>query len=168
MLTSAQWNASVRDNLLTTPAALASAASAMFVSTGANAIAQRIPTSNTVPTSNTTTATTFGDLATAGPAVTVTTGPNAIVFIACSVNNSLAGGDNRVDFAVSGSTTRSPSDSTALIHQTAAANQSHRAAVVNMIGVTAGSNTFTAKYRITATGGGTGTFNDRHMVVIPL
>jgi hypothetical protein len=167
-LTAAQWNASVRDNLLVTPAALATTAGAVFVATGANAIAQRVPLANTVSTSNTVTFTTFGDPATSGPTVTVTSGTQAMVFLTSSVNNSSAGGDNRVDFAVSGATTRSPIDATALIHQTAAANQSHRASVVNMITLTAGSNVFTAKYRITAAGGGTGTFNDRHLVVYPL
>lgn len=169
-LTAAQWNASVRDNLNVTPAALATTAGAMFIATGANAIAQRIPSANTVSTSNTTTGTSYADLATVGPAVTVTTGTSAIMWLAVSVNNSVSGGDNRVDFAISGSTTRAATDTTALIHQTAAANQSHRACVVNMLSgtLTAGSNTFTAKYRITATGGGTGTFIDRHMVIIPL
>lgn len=167
--TAAQFNASVRDNLNVTPAALATTAGGIFVATGANAIAQRIPVTNTVATSNTSTATSFGDLAAAGPAVTAVTGTQAIVIVTTSVNNSGTAGDNRVDFAITGSTTRAASDSTALIHQVAAAGQSMRASVVNMItGITAGSNTFTNKYRITAAGGGTATFNDRVITVIPL
>jgi hypothetical protein len=167
--TAAQFNASVRDDFLETAPAKATTAGGIFVATGANSIAQRIPTTATVSTSNTVTFTTYGDPATAGPAVTVTTGTQAIVIVTASISNGTTGGDNRVDFAVSGATTRAAADSTALIHQVAAANQAHRSSVVNLItSLTAGSNTFTSKYRITATGGGTATFNDRVITVIPL
>lgn len=168
-LTAAQWNASVRDNLNVTPAALATTAGSIFVATGANAIAQRTPATNTVATSQTTASTAFTDIATVGPTVTVTTGTQALVIVTVSASNSAAIGDNRVDFAITGSTSRSASDTTAMVHQEGSANQGHRSSVVNLItGITGGSNTFTVKYRITATGGGTGTFNDRTITVIPL
>jgi hypothetical protein len=164
-LTAAQWNASVRDNILVTPAALATTAGGLFVATGANAIAQRVPTSATVATSQTTVSTTYTNLATTGPAVTVTTGTQAIVIVTVSVNNDTASATSRADFAVSGATTRAASDTTALIHASAIANAGVRATATTFLSLTAGSNTFTVQYR---TNGGTGSFNDRHLVVIPL
>ena len=47
-LTAAQWNASVRDNLLMTAPALATTTGRHFVSTGANTIAERAISSNSV------------------------------------------------------------------------------------------------------------------------
>ena len=164
-LTAAQWNATVRDNLNETAPAKATTAGGIFVATGTNAIAQRIPTGNTIATSQISTATTYGDLATSGPAVTVTTGTQAIVCVTVSLNNSTVGASSRADFAVSGATTRAAVDNTALIHEVANANQGFRATAVTLITLTAGSNTFTVKYR---TSGGTGTFNDRSILVLPL
>jgi hypothetical protein len=78
--TSSQWNTHVRDNLLETMAGKATTAGRWFVSTGANAIAERVITQASTTTSQTTTSASFTDLATVGPAVTVTTGTKAIVF----------------------------------------------------------------------------------------
>lgn len=167
--TAAQFNTHVRDNLLETAPAKATTAGSIFVATGANAIAERIISSATVATSQTTTSASFTDLATVGPAVTVTTGTSAIVVVTASLNNNTSGGGARVDFEVSGATSRAASDATALIHVTAAANQGHRAsAITHVTGLTPGSNIFTMKYRIPPTGGGTATINDRHLIVIPL
>jgi len=73
-LSAAQWNASVRDNLLETAPAKATAAGQVFVATAANAIAARTPSSNLITTIETTTSTTSGVLPTAGPSVSVVTG----------------------------------------------------------------------------------------------
>lgn len=78
----AQYNAHVRDNLLETMAGKAANAGGYFVTTAAGAIAQRLPGSAVVATSQTRSSTAYGDLTTTGPAVTVTTGTEALVWIA--------------------------------------------------------------------------------------
>jgi len=123
----------------------------------------------TVATSQTTTSGSFTDLTTAGPAVTLTTGTKVLVIVSCSSKNS--DGPSRtafMDFAVSGATTRSASESTALgLEMLAAeANQFLNASRANLITVTAGSNTFTAKYLRQFSG--TGTFANRSIIVVDL
>lgn len=118
----------------------------------------------TVATSQTTTSTTFTDLATVGPSVTITTGTQALVFVssACENNNE----NFNVDFAISGATTRSASTATMLAGRgRTSVDLRLRATVVNLMTVTAGSNTFTMKYSV---GGGTGTFYDRTITVVAL
>lgn len=78
----ALFNAHVRDNMLETMAGKATSAGGYFVTTAANAIAQRTPGSAVVATSQTRLNTTYGDLTTAGPAVTATTGTEALVWMA--------------------------------------------------------------------------------------
>lgn len=85
--TSAQWNAHVRDNLLETMPAKATTEGSYFVSTAANAIAERVLGGNVVTTSETCTDTDYGDLATVGPAVTSTTGSEALVWISCELQS---------------------------------------------------------------------------------
>lgn len=118
----------------------------------------------TVATSQTTTSTTFTDLATVGPSVTITTGTQALVFVssACENNNE----NFNVDFAISGATTRAASGTTMLAGRgRTSVDLRLRATVVNLMTVTAGSNTFTMKYSV---GGGTGTFYDRTITVVAL
>lgn len=123
-------------------------------------------TNNGVGTSETTTSTTYTDLATSGPAVTLTTGAKALVLYGCLMSNGTAGARCFMDFAVSGASSRSADDATAWRFESSAANDQARAmAAFVQGGLTTGSNTFTAKYRVS---GGTGTFEDRRIVVIPL
>ncbi len=71
-------------------------------------------------------------------------------------------------YAVSGATTVAASDTRALIrdHGTSSSTGYVQAsATYRVTGLTAGSNTFTLQYR---TSGGTGTFTNRNVVVIPL
>ncbi len=162
--TAAQFNLYVRDNLNTTPAALATVAGRLFVSTGVNAIAERDIVESAPGGSDTTASTTFTDLAGgAGPSVTITTGTQALVWLGCVMSNSGANG-GAMGFAVSGATTTAAS--------TGAAYGFHGAAGAAGTGVwfgrvtlTAGTNTFTAKYLVSA---GTGTFNVRHVGVMAL
>ena len=126
------------------------------------------PTSGnaSVLTFQTTTSTSYTDLATSGPAVTVTTGTKALVMFGCNMTctNALAVG--RMDFAVSGASTKNPSDDTAFLYSNATNNaQFAGSRVVTVTGLTAGSNTFTAKY-ITNTG--TEQFGNRFITVIDL
>jgi hypothetical protein len=126
------------------------------------------PTGAVVATSQTTGLTTYTDLATAGPTVTVTIGASgaAIVILTARTDNTNSGIEVFMGFAVSGATTVAASDAQALC--SAARNTGDtpkNSAVFWVTGLTAGSNTFTSKYRTTAN---TATFADRNIIVIPI
>ena len=121
----------------------------------------------TVATSQTTTSATYTDLATAGPAVTVTTGTKAFVITSARISGSALGFDSYQSYAVSGATTVAASDTVAVMHGAFRINTSLRASAGQMItGLTAGSNTFTCKYRVDSSS--TGTFLDRNITVIDM
>lgn len=167
-LTAAQMNAFVRDNMLETAPAKATTAGRIFVATGANAIAERAVSGATVATSQTTASTSFTDLATSGPAVTVTTGTQAMVFVAAQMSNATANAFSNMSFAVSGATTSAAAIGRAIEHIDTggtAGQQISRTGAWTYIALTAGSNTFTAKYSVSA---GTGTFVNRHLIVVAL
>lgn len=166
VLTAAQLNTNLRDNLNETAPAKATTAGRIFVTTAANAIAERAITDNTVATSETTTSTTYVDLTTVGPAVTATTGTRALVLVYCQLFNSALGNQGFMSIAVSGASTVAASDTWAIVYESSAANDALAVGTMHLFtGLTAGSNTFTAKYRVTA---GTGTFLNRNMCVIAL
>lgn len=122
-----------------------------------------VGTSATVATSQTTTSTSFTDLATVGPSVTVTTGTSVLVFVSAFLDNTNE--QINCDFAISGATTRAATATTALITRNNSGQARLGATRVNLVTVTAGSNTFTMKYSVN---GGTGTFADRTILVVPL
>ena len=161
VLTAAQWNQNVRDNLLETAPAQASAISQYFVSDAPNSIVARVAQTAAVLTSETTTSTSFTDLTTPGPAVTVNTGTMALVVVAASTSNSGAG-STRMAYDISGSTTLASADNRGMGN--ANTDIVVAATVVLETGLTPGSNTFTAKYRVAS---GTGTFLSRRIVVMP-
>jgi len=120
----------------------------------------------TVATQQTTTSVTYTDLATSGPAVTVTTGTKVLVIISAGeMRNQNSSGECDMSFAVSGATTTAAADATSVGITSAASNETFRPTGAFVITVTAGSNTFTAKYRV---GGGTGVFANRRISVINL
>src|SRR3990167_9144142 len=93
-------------------------------------------------------ATTYTDLATSGPAVTVTTGTKAIVTVSTSLTNNVID-YTYMSYAVSGATTIAAADGVALQWAPPTAGWSHHSARVSYLtSLTAGSNTFTAKYRV--------------------
>lgn len=121
----------------------------------------------TVTTSESTTSTSFTDLATPGPAVTVTTGTTALVILTANLYNNGTSQDADMGFAVSGASTVAAAGSASLEATTGASGAVVRytaSAVFPVTGLTAGSNTFTAKYKAT---GGTSFFANRSIVVIP-
>lgn len=121
--------------------------------------------SSAVDTNQTTTSTSYVDLATAGPSVTLTTGTSALVFISAMQRND-GGAGNYVAVAVSGATTLAANDTNALYTNQDAAQQRIGGAIVKKLtGLTAGSNTFTLKYRVTAN---TGYFYYRSIMVLAL
>jgi hypothetical protein len=122
--------------------------------------------SATVSTSETTTSNTFTDLTTAGPAVTLTTGTKALVLINSTLFKQSSGSNAYVGFAVSGATTLAASNTTALNYVAAAYYDSRLSVSHRITGLTAGSNTFTLKYR--QNGGGTAEYSNREIIVIDL
>lgn len=166
--TAAQFNASVRDNLLETAPAKATTTGRIFVATGTNAIAERAITSANVSTSETTTSATYANLTTTGPVVTVTTGTNAIAFVSSQVSNNTNGAFTGVGVTVSGASSIAAADADGILFQpsTAASAGIRTTVAVHYTGtLTAGSNTFTMQYRASA---GTGTFQLRKLTVIAL
>jgi hypothetical protein len=123
--------------------------------------------SATIATSQATSSTTYTDLTTPGPAVTVTTGTKALVIVSAYITG---GYDSqaRMSFEVSGATTTAVSDNWALGCFGTGAFSSGiqvRASRATSTTLTAGSNTFTAKYR---TSTNASTFADREIFVINL
>ncbi len=165
--TAAQFNASVRDNLLTTAPALATTAGRFFASTGANAIAERIPTALQNSTADTTTATNYGALSGgSGPAVTVTSGPSVLVCWGALVQNSSANVNTFASFAISGANTVASSDTFCVggSQSTGGGQGQSSSRVYLATGLTPGSSSFTMQYRVSS---GTGTFSNRHIAVLP-
>lgn len=156
-------NTHVRDNLLETGPAKVTGNSQLLVSTAANAIAARSVGSAYVGTAQTTTSTTYTNLTTSGPAVTVTTGTLATVFLSALCFNGSAE-TCFMDFEITGATARAAADSSAFINESASVNNQMQATMMTQVATTPGSNTFTAKYRVNA---GTGTWQDRRLSVLP-
>lgn len=163
VFTAAQFNTYVRDNLNETAPAKATVAGQIFVSTAANSIAARTPAAAFITTSEGTANNAYGDLATVGPAVTATTGTHAFVAIFCRSSNT-GGSSSPMAYDISGATTLASSDDRSIGISGVAASPCNVGAFF-METLTAGSNTFTAKYRAPA---GTGTWQWRRIVVIPL
>jgi len=163
-LTAAQWNASVRDNLLTTAPALATTAGSFFATTAANSIAERIPQVGNVTTVGTTTSTTY-TTALSGAAnlsVTATTGPAALWAIHSRQSSSSAGTNVWSSCAISGASSIGAGDDRAISYDQT--DGLYHGITVLENGLTAGSNTFALQQRVTA---GTGTYNSRRIQVIP-
>lgn len=165
-LTASQWNASVRDNLLTTAPALASTAGSIFAVTGTNSIAQRTPDAQQVLGGETTTSTTYtgtlsGGAGTAGPSITVNTA-RALVSFHCRQSTSLSTTNVWTSVAVSGASTIAASDNYATSMDIVSSQIFHGLTYLEK-GLTAGSNTFQMQYRVS---GGTGTFATRRLNVV--
>lgn len=161
-----EYNAQVRDNLLETMPAKATAADQYFAVTGANAIAARATGSTYTTGSSTTTSTTYADLLSgAAPAVTITTGVNALVWGTSEMRSDTVNTFCAIGVAVSGASTVAADDiATASIDGVTAANNTRTGFCHLFTGLTPGSNTFTMKYKTSA---GTATFGFRELIVMP-
>lgn len=167
--TAAQFNQFVRDNLNETGPAKAATAGSYFAVDGVNSIAERTPSGLLDTDSGSTTSTSFTDLdapALAGPSVTVTTGSSAIVVVHGTMSNSGAGA-SRMAYDISGASTVAAADNRGVgIFGVAGTGLVAGTTVLHAAGsLTPGSNTFTAKYRVSS---GTGTFSSRRIAVFPL
>ncbi len=165
-VTAAIQNAHIRDNFNETAPGIASAAGRLIVTDAINSIAERIPTTDTVlGAEETTTSTSYTDLSTAGPAVTVTTGTAALVALYARMRNGTATRISYASIVVSGASTVAVSDNLSIAFlSTAADDLAHFGGVYLLDGLTAGSNTFTMKYKANA---GTAKFAFRRLSVTP-
>lgn len=165
VFTAAQFNTHVRDNLNETAPAKATAAGQIFVATGVNSIAARTMARARVETAETTGSSSFTDLATVGPAVTVTTGTQALVIITAAINNSTVSVASSASFSVTGATAFSADNTVRIARDGVAAGALVRYSAATLFTLTAGSNTFTMKYSTQAAT--TATFSVREIIVIP-
>lgn len=167
VFTAAQWNASLRDNLLQTGPAIATTADRLIVSNGANTIAERDILAGFVGTTESSSSGSYVDLATVGPSVTITTGGKGLVSVGCLMSNATAAKGGWMSYAISGATTAAASDAYAFVATSSAANElygaSHLMLWTNLI---AGSSTFTAKYRVS--GAFVHSWQQRRMIVMAL
>lgn len=165
-ITAAQLNQQLRDNMLQLAPALATTAGRLFMTTGGHAIAERAWETAEVATAETTASTSYADLATVGPSVTLTTGTMVIVGFGAQMSDDTATTSGQASVAVSGATTIAASDTYQLRYEfPSTANINIRDSVMTLIPVNAGSNTFKLQYKVS---GGTGTFQRRAIQVLSL
>jgi hypothetical protein len=162
----AQFNTYVRDNLSETAPAKATTPGGYFVTTGTNQIAERVPAEDFLTTPETTTSTTYVDLATVGPSVSAVTGAYALVIIGGQVGaTTAAAASARMSFDVTGATTLAASDSRAFGKVGGTTDLYVIGSGLYLLTtLNPGTNVFTAKYRVSS---GTGTFDDRRIAVFP-
>lgn len=164
VFTAAQFNTFVRDNLAETAPAKATTPGAYFAVSDTNQIAERIAGQASAIVNETTTSTSYTDLATPGPSVTLTTGPRALIFIHGSMENN-TGGSARMAWDVTGASTIAAADARGIgVLGVATVNITTSGGHVEP-NLTPGVNTFTCRYRVSA---GTGTFTNRRIYVLPL
>jgi len=173
VVSAADFNQFIRDNLNVSEGALSLTPSGYMAVTGAHTIAERVPANDFITTQETTTSTTYTNLATVGPTCTVTTGTQALVIVGGRIGpNTGAASSVKMSWACSGATTIDPNSP---------ANEGDKWGVGEvglgttgvligsrpyfMTGLNAGSNTFQAKYAVSS---GTGTFDNRSITVLPL
>lgn len=121
--------------------------------------------SNFVATSQSTTSSSYTDLTTS-QAVTITTGTKALVLVHARMTNNTTNSSARMSFAVSGATTMAADDDKAIFMTPYTAGEPMQyGGHIYVTGLTAGSNIFTAKFRV---GSGTGTFSARYITVIDM
>lgn len=166
VFTAAQFNTFIRDNLNETAPAKATTSGSYFVGVGPNQIAERTSVTDIIETSETTTSTSYDDLTTLGPQVSVETGSFALVINTADITNNTVGQSGRMTWEVSGASSIAAEDFRALrvtVPSTSGAGNT-RASVVTAIGdLTPGMNTFKSVYRAS---GGTASFANRRLTVL--
>lgn len=164
VLTASQLNTYLRDNMVETMPAKATAAGNHFVTTARNEMSERLAKQGYIATSQTSVQSDgYVDLATSGPYVACLTGPKALVTVSCLMSHSTTAAVF-MGYAVSGATEIDPTDDRATL--TRSDQIIATSATFLQEGLEPGVNTFTTKYR--NSGAGTGTFTERRINVFPL
>lgn len=169
VFTAAQYNIHVRDNMLELGVAKATTIGESFAGSGANSVSARVATASTNVTAfEATASTTWVDLTTVGPSVTVDTGTKALVIYNVALGSNTTNAGTHCAFEVSGATTISAStieSSYGTIFTDGTVNSNYsRLGKAQVLALTPGSNTFKMKYRVSS---GTGSFFRRQIIVIP-
>lgn len=186
VLTAAQLNTHLRDNIMETMPAKATQASQYFVTSAQNRIIARLAVKNTVLNAETSASSDYGDLATVGPSVTVTLGTSAVLFLGCQISmsgssqtgyasvavaaaNTIGDGsvqDNSSNNGDNASNTLEASDSYSVVNNGNNTDSLCTSLHMSFLDTfTPGDYTFTMKYRAV---GGTVTFQRRRISVMPL
>jgi len=172
--TAAEFNLHLRDNLeylKTTQDSVVSTQSGLVTDVGTlqTQVAALTPVVHTVLTSQSTSSTTYTNLSTVGPTVTVATGTVAMVHYAARVSNNQNGSPILFSVAVSGATSISASDDWAVLveHDSSSSDSSSVGRTHLFTGLTPGNNTFTMRYRGEGTAGWSATYRDREIIVQP-
>lgn len=170
ILTAAQVNTFIRDNLNETMPARAATPGSLFVTSGTGEIAERIlvEAEDTDPADITSTSFDNPNTGSPGPAVTAVTGTRALVGYRANLRILSDTARIEMSYSVSGaseieaSTTRSVGYSLS----NSVGGYQHRMGVVDMATeLEPGTNVFTLKYNVSS---GTGTADDRRLWVLPL
>lgn len=164
-LTAAQLNILSGDLLETAPAKF-TAASQFFVSTGSNSgVARTVFQDNYIGGGTDATNSTSYIGLTGSPSLGPATGTKALVMHGASLGNDTTGARSAVSYEISGATTVAPSDSWAVMYDESGPGRIIKASWVQVhTGLTAGTNVFTQRFRVT---GGTGTFAVRNLSIMP-
>jgi len=131
-----------------------------------------VPSAAVVAASQSTTSGTYTNLATTGPAVTVNISSNGKALVTMTVQSSDDYNDGcNMAFAISGNTTVAASDTQSLDILSYSGVEVQASATYLVTGLAAGSNTFTALYKLSPQavddGGDTCTFLNRNIIVTP-
>lgn len=165
-LTATDLNIYLRNNFLETAPAKATTSGSLFVGAGPNAIVERKSQLATITAAEGTSSTSYTNLETVGPAVTVTTGPRVLIIISAAISSSVVNTQNFMGYEISGTTSQAATDTLSLSTDGIAADKTNRRCTILMEEtLNPGVNTFTCKYKVTA---GTGTFQNRFIGVWPL
>lgn len=166
-LTAALLNTHLRDNMLELDVAQITQEGDYVVAAGANDLVKRTYGFQRIDTSETKTASTYGALATVGPAVTLTTGTSALVFWKCQMDNAVTDAHCKMSYKISGATTSASDDTRSTLRDgLPGANALSFMGSDLRTDLVAGSNTFTAEYA--SDGTNTATFVNRVLFVISL
>ncbi len=169
-ITAAQLNTHLRDNLNQTEGAVAMHQGRYLVATGANALAERECKQAELDLFETYTGNgvnnVYGDLATIGPQVTLTTGTRALVMVGVNSRNSVNDNATFTSWSCSGATTLAASDTWAILIDGINAEQAIATSRIFLANVTAGVNTFKTEYRLGATASSIGTWGYRRICVM--
>lgn len=165
IFTAAQFNQYVRDNLNETAPAKAVSSGQYFVANGPNAIGTRKSFNDIVAGAESTASTTYTDLATTGPAVSVLSGPTVLVLISVGISTDTNNSAAFAGYGITGATSRAATDAEACEMDGITLGNSMRYTIAShATGLTPGVNTFTMKYRA---GSNTATYSNRQIICVP-
>lgn len=168
VLTAAQLNTNLRDNFLETIPAKATnnggAGAGYFIVQGPHQIAERGIGYAEVNTSQTTTSSSYTNLSTVGPSVSVLTGTKAIVIFSAEMGAPAGGIECGVAPEVAGATSIPADDDRALVIAAGPGSRNAASYMAVYTELTPGINIFTLKYMVSQQ---TGTFLNRHLWVMP-